>query len=151
MDGTTAFLNWTATTRFTSPDTSNNHLPPLTFKGVAKAIFSPASNKLLSTDLTFDAAIINNQIQHIQSLTHVVFVDQGTATAAAEADAILDSLEMPYFLPSVIGNNTSSTAITTTNNDHIASNMPAVASITSSEKSESENEDDIMQNDTTMI
>lgn len=123
MDGTSAFLNWTATTHFLSGTT----LPPLTFKGVLRAAFSPASNKLLSLELYFDTGVIISHIDRIQSI-------QAHHGAAAEADAILDSLEMPYFLPTSV-----STAIfsenTSKNNDIIWNNP---ASITSSEKSDSE-------------
>jgi len=119
MDGTSAFLNWTATTHFFS----ESNLPPLTFKGVLRATFSPASNKLLSAELTFDSGAIASHVDRIQNL---MSAHQG---AAAEADAILDSLEMPYFLP---------TNITSDQPNGIS--VPA--SITSSEKSDSENEDD---------
>jgi len=108
MDGTSAFLNLTASTQFLTEST----LPPLTFKGVLRATFSPASNKLLSAELSFDTGAITSQMERIQNLLQV---HQG---AAAEADAILDSLEMPYFLPT--------------------HSVPA--SITSSEKSDSEDE-----------
>jgi len=128
MDGTSAFLNWTATTHFYS----DTNLPPLTFKGVLRAIFSPASNKLLSAELHFDTGVTTSHIDRIQSLM------QTHHGAAAEADAILDSLEMPYFLPTNIGT-TISGEDTSTSND-IVSNHPA--SITSSEKSDSENEED---------
>lgn len=120
MDGTSAFLNWTATTHFFS----ESNLPPLTFKGVLRATFSPASNKLLSAELSFDTGIITSHVDRIQNL---MSVHQG---AAAEADAILDSLEMPYFLP---------TNITTSDQ---TSGISVPASITSSEKSDSENEED---------
>jgi len=118
MDGTSAFLNWTATTHFHS----DTNLPPLTLKGVLRAIFSPASNKLLSAELQFDTGAVASHIDRVQSLT------QTHHGAAAEADAILDSLEMPYFLPTNIGVTSS------------PENNPA--SITSSEKSDSENEED---------
>jgi len=120
MDGTSAFLNWTATTNLLS----ETNLPPLTFKGVLRATFSPASNKLLSAELSFDTGVLTSHVYRIQSLM------QAHQGAAAEADAILDSLEMPYFLPTNLG---------TTLSENISTNP---ASISSSEKSDSENEED---------
>jgi len=127
MDGTSGFLTWTATTHFLS----DTNLPPLAFKGVLRATFSPASNKLLSAELHFDTSVITSHIDRIQSLI------QARHGTVAEADAILDSLEMPYFLPT--NNSAANFSENTGTSNDINLNNPA--SITSSEKSDSENEE----------
>jgi hypothetical protein len=71
-------------------------------KGNIRAKFSPASNKLISIVMMFDTGVIMSQVNHIvKSSVHEV--DAATAAAqhaASEADAILDSLQMPHIEPS---------------------------------------------------
>merc|ERR1719203_551081 len=62
--------------------------------GQMKSSFSPASNKLITVSVTFDTASIIQQVEamgdHAMSTT-----TDAAAAAAHEADALLDSLQMP--------------------------------------------------------
>lgn len=68
-----------------------------------RAKFSPASNKLISAELIFDAANFAAQFGNVKSRTTVPLdmCDEVAAAAAAaqaaahEADALLDSIQMP--------------------------------------------------------
>lgn len=77
----------------------------LTIKGSVKAHFSPASNKLISVSLSYDTGIVVSQVNQIlkfkESCTDEVDAAQ---VAACEADAILDSLQMPHMPASVPAN-----------------------------------------------
>mmetsp|Transcript_17561 Transcript_17561/g.23224 ORF Transcript_17561/g.23224 Transcript_17561/m.23224 type:complete len:901 (+) Transcript_17561:287-2989(+) len=113
MDGTTAVLEWTATTVGAVNQGSPSEL---TLKGSMRSTFSPASNKLITVDLLFDTGLVSQQlkrlvIQHvvpapatIQQPVPILSTDNCDAVAAAaaaaqaaahEADALLDSLQMP--------------------------------------------------------
>jgi hypothetical protein len=73
-------------------------------KGNIRAKFSPASNKLISIVMMFDTGAIMSQVNQIVK-SNVHDVDAATAAAqyaASEADAILDSLQMPHIEPSAI-------------------------------------------------
>jgi hypothetical protein len=74
----------------------------LTVKGNLKAHFSPASNKLISVVMTYDTGIVVSQVNQIlkenEGCTDEVAAAQ---VAASEADAILDSLQMPHIPSSV--------------------------------------------------
>jgi hypothetical protein len=66
-------------------------------KGNVRAKFSPASNKLISVVMTFDTGVIMSQANHItQATEHEVDAAAAAQVAASEADAILDSLQMPH-------------------------------------------------------
>jgi len=126
MDGTTAFMNWSATTKFIQ---SNINFPHFRVNGVLQASFCPASNKLTSARLSFDTNSVLSQVNRIESMIHTDLVSvKSCHDAAAEADAILDSLEMPYFLPTSTGD--------------ISHNCIPAAPVSSSENSESENEEE---------
>lgn len=70
-------------------------------KGIMRAKFSPSSNKLISAELLFDAS--NVAAQFLNTKTRVSPVDNCDEVAAAaaaqaaahEADALLDSIQMP--------------------------------------------------------
>jgi len=100
-------------------------------KGSLSAKFSPASNKLISVSMSFDTGIIMSQINQFSkysqnSQDEVDDPDAAAQVAASEADAILDSLEMPHIATSVPSNVTV---------------VPAsAASITDGEKSDSSDE-----------
>jgi hypothetical protein len=85
----------------------------LTFKGTVRANFSPASNKLISAVVSFDTGTIVSQLERIfsHSKMNAEYGDEVAAAAAAaaqvaacEADAILDSLQMPHIEASVPAN-----------------------------------------------
>ena len=68
-----------------------------------RAKFSPASNKLISAELVFDAGNVASQVvNHLMVHTSTDACDEVAAAAAAaqvaanEADALLDSLQMPH-------------------------------------------------------
>jgi hypothetical protein len=98
MDNCVALLQYTATT--------HGAILELDIKGNIRANFSPASNKLISVEMSFDTGVIMSQVNHAMKLSEH---DLDTAAAAAhvaasEADAILDSLQMPHIAPSSIPN-----------------------------------------------
>ena len=74
MDGNVAFMDFQAVTIGAVAN-------EISFKGQMKALFSPASNKLISIDMTFDTMSIVQQLE-------------GSA-AARDASELLDSLQMP--------------------------------------------------------
>ena len=84
----------------------------LTFKGNMHAEFSPASNKLISAAIMFDTGRIAAQLQFIDGpkedshqLSDCCDVVAAAQAAAIEADALLDSLQMPQLgsnVPSAI-------------------------------------------------
>jgi hypothetical protein len=97
MDNCTALLEFTATTHGT--------ISEVVMKGNVRANFSPASNKLISVVMTFDTGVIMSQINHIMKVSeHDMDAAAAAAAqvAASEADAILDSLQMPHIAPSSI-------------------------------------------------
>jgi hypothetical protein len=89
MDGNVAFMDFTASTLGAVARGLANEV---SFKGSMKALFSPASNKLMSVDMTFDTASI---VLQVESMGIVAMSDAAASAAAHEADALLDSLQMP--------------------------------------------------------
>lgn len=102
MDNCHAVLEWTASTHGAMKEGASSEL---TIKGSVKAHFSPASNKLISVSLSYDTGIVVSQVNQIlkfkESCTDEVDAAQ---VAACEADAILDSLQMPHMPASVPAN-----------------------------------------------
>jgi hypothetical protein len=77
----------------------------LTIKGNLKAHFSPASNKLISIVMTYDTGIVVSQVNQILKENEGCNDEVAAAqVAASEADAILDSLQMPHMPASVPSN-----------------------------------------------
>jgi hypothetical protein len=78
----------------------------LSLKGNMRANFSPASNKLMSAEIQFDTGTVVDQLQDLivaRSYNDQMdsdFICDGIAAAAQaaanEADALLDSLQMPH-------------------------------------------------------
>jgi hypothetical protein len=100
----------------------------LSIKGNLKAYFSPASNKLISVVMTYDTGIVESQVNQILKENEGCTDEAAAAqVAASEADAILDSLQMPHMPASVPTNVT------------VASSSGA-ASITDVEKEDSSDE-----------
>jgi hypothetical protein len=126
MDGCNGVIVWTTTTvgaigevskdditiSTISPNNSltffNSQGAPmeLTLKGNMRAKFSPASNKLISAEISFDTGNVAAQLQLLDApkgeLTESdldqfdMQAEEAAAQAAAhEADALLDSLQMP--------------------------------------------------------
>lgn len=109
MDNCNAVLEWTATS---SGAIQQGAPSELTIKGTVRANFSPASNKLISAVVSYDTGIILSQLEHIFSHSKMNTENNEVAAAAAaaaqvaacEADAILDSLQMPHIEASVPAN-----------------------------------------------
>ena len=116
MDNCVAMFDWTATTQGTSGQRGGE----LFLKGQIRAKFSPASNKLISVMMSFDTGAIISQLNTIAKAKHSSDADAAAAAAqvaANEADALLDSLEMPLFEPHVVPPSSASSA---TSNDEKA-------------------------------
>lgn len=97
MDNCSAVLTWTAV----SVGAVQQGAPAeLILQGNISAKFSPASNKLISVALNFDTGIILSQMNHTFKYGHGDIDDVDAAQAASEADAILDSLQMPHIATS---------------------------------------------------
>ncbi|KAL3796677.1 hypothetical protein HJC23_009977 [Cyclotella cryptica] len=96
MDGNVTFMDFAATT---VGAVSKGLHSEIVFKGSMRSLFSPASNKLISVDITFDTGVITNQLEHLGHpvANHAPEDDAAEAAVAAanEADALLDSLQMP--------------------------------------------------------
>eukprot|EP00980_Cylindrotheca_fusiformis_P006477 scaffold1377_cov126-Cylindrotheca_fusiformis.AAC.22 len=98
MDNCYAVLDWTASTRGAVEQGATSEV---TIKGNLKAHFSPASNKLISVVMTFDTGAVVSQVNQILRGNSGSAEEMDAAqVAASEADAILDSLQMPH-MPSV--------------------------------------------------
>jgi len=65
-------------------------------KGMLRCKFSPASNKLLSATMSFDSGAVLSQVR-----SGGEEASAEAAVAASQADAILDSLQMPRFVAAV--------------------------------------------------
>jgi len=101
----------------------------MNFKGSMRATFSPASNKLINVEQYFDTGLILSQLKRINSEPpDFIYSQISSQQAAVKADAILNSLEMSCFLPNAV--------------DH--SKITFLPSVTASEKSESETDEDYM-------
>ncbi|CAJ1959085.1 unnamed protein product [Cylindrotheca closterium] len=125
MDNCHAVLEWTASTHGAMKQGTSSEL---TVKGSAKAHFSPASNKLISVSLAYDTGIVMSQVNQIKEGSPDEVAAQ---VAASEADAILDSLQMPDMPGSVPSN---VTVLPSTGSG------PGPASITDAEKEDSSDE-----------
>lgn len=101
MDNCVAVLDWTATTHGASEQGIE-----LIVKGHTRAKFCPASNKLISVVLSFDTGAIVSQVNLINKVKENSEAEAAAAAArhaANEADALLDSLQMPHFEPPSAG------------------------------------------------
>merc|ERR1711935_298227 len=97
MDNCVAMLDWTATTHGASEQGIE-----LIVKGNIRAKFCPASNKLLSVVMSFDTGAIVSQVNLMNKVKESSEAEAAAAAAqvaANEADALLDSLQMPHFEP----------------------------------------------------
>jgi hypothetical protein len=95
MDSCVAMMNWTATTHGASEQGIE-----LIVKGHIRAKFCPASNKLISVVISFDTGAIVSQVNLINKVKESSEAEAAAAAARAaanEADALLDSLQMPHF------------------------------------------------------
>jgi hypothetical protein len=102
MDNCIAMLEFTASTHGAM---QQGAISELVVKGNVRAKFCPASNKLISVVMTFDTNVIVTQMNNIMNFSeHEVDAAAAAAAqvAASEADAILDSLQMPHIAPSSI-------------------------------------------------
>ena len=80
----------------------------VSLRGTLKAKFSPASNKLISVNIVFDSGILSSQIGRVQKTSGSAPIDSAAVAAqaaASEADAILDSLQMPHIEPASVPTN----------------------------------------------
>lgn len=104
-----------------------------------RAKFSPASNKLISVELIFDSGSVASQLEAAKAHTLVTAdnfdeVASAAALAAAnEADALLDSLQMPHL-----------NAVTVMPHSAVANDVP---SITCSEKEDGSSDEEAMERD----
>ncbi|KAL7445140.1 hypothetical protein ACHAXM_011868 [Skeletonema potamos] len=89
MDDNVAFMDFAASSVGAVNKGATNEI---FFKGSMRASFSPASNKLISVDLTFDTGCISLQLERLGMSTPN---EAHAAAAAAEAENLLDSLQMP--------------------------------------------------------
>mmetsp|Transcript_38428 Transcript_38428/g.78428 ORF Transcript_38428/g.78428 Transcript_38428/m.78428 type:complete len:816 (-) Transcript_38428:537-2984(-) len=101
MDGINAILHWTAST---SGAVARGAPSELVVKGMMRANFSPASNKLNSVELLFDAGSVAHQAKNLITTPTVVTTSQildmpsvadSSVDVDSETNALLDSLEMP--------------------------------------------------------
>jgi len=91
MDGNVAFMDFAANTAGAIAKGAANEV---VFSGSMKSSFSPASNKLITVSVAFDTASIIQQVEAMGDHAMSTTTDDATA-AAHEADALLDSLQMP--------------------------------------------------------
>mmetsp|Transcript_25793 Transcript_25793/g.44030 ORF Transcript_25793/g.44030 Transcript_25793/m.44030 type:complete len:745 (-) Transcript_25793:272-2506(-) len=110
MDGNIAFMNFDANTLGAI---ARGAPYEASLKGSVRATFSPASNKLISVDLEFDTAAFIAQIEAMGDVSTTA-----AAVAANEADALLDSLQMPQIFVDK-------------ESDNISSAVPGPASVSS--------------------
>jgi len=97
MDNCVAMLDFSATTHGASEQGIE-----IIIKGNIRAKFCPASNKLISVVLSFDTGAIVSQINLINKVKESSEAEAAAVAAqhaANEADALLDSLQMPHFEP----------------------------------------------------
>ena len=93
MDGNVTFMDFTANTLGA---VARGAPSEVVFKGSLSAVFSPASNKLISIDMKFDSGSISHQLEAMRNEAEFSSSVNDAATAAAhEAGALLDSLQMP--------------------------------------------------------
>ena len=143
MDGVNAILDWTAST---AGAVAKGAPSEMVVKGMMKANFSPASNKLNSAELLFDTGCITSQARSLITTPTVVTTSQILSSALSvtdkttsahvdmavnDADALLDSLQMPH----VTSSGNMSTVVSTASMD--GTNTPAISSCDEGEVSES--------------
>eukprot|EP00568_Trieres_chinensis_P017617 CAMPEP_0183326546 /NCGR_PEP_ID=MMETSP0160_2-20130417/82456_1 /TAXON_ID=2839 ORGANISM="Odontella Sinensis, Strain Grunow 1884" /NCGR_SAMPLE_ID=MMETSP0160_2 /ASSEMBLY_ACC=CAM_ASM_000250 /LENGTH=978 /DNA_ID=CAMNT_0025494551 /DNA_START=115 /DNA_END=3051 /DNA_ORIENTATION=- len=100
MDGVTAVLEWSATT---SGVMSRGIPSDLILKGTMRATFNSASNKLMCAELLFDTGAVSSHLKALmvspgvaqQTCDAVAAVAAAAQMTASEADALLDSIQMP--------------------------------------------------------
>jgi hypothetical protein len=101
MDGCTAVLEWAASSAVAgAADTPSG--PQLNVKGSFRALFSPASNKLLSGSMMFDSGVVSMQVsKRLQSRCgeslRIALVQSpldSSDSSAIQSNTILDSLVM---------------------------------------------------------
>jgi len=106
MDGCTGVLHWTATT---VGALAKGAASEIVSKGSLRAVFVPATNKLLSLEMMFDTGAIDAQLKHIFPMSHDDEVAEIHRSQAAETiDAVLDPLSMNHFNISHVDGNVSS-------------------------------------------
>mmetsp|Transcript_25278 Transcript_25278/g.73144 ORF Transcript_25278/g.73144 Transcript_25278/m.73144 type:complete len:804 (-) Transcript_25278:488-2899(-) len=141
MDGVNAILHWTAST---AGATAKGAPAEMVVKGMMKANFSPASNKLNSAELLFDAGCIASQARNLITTPTVVTTSQILSSALSmtdktsadvdmavnDADALLDSLQMPH----VTSAGNMSTVVSTASMD--GTTTPAISSCDEGEGSD---------------
>jgi hypothetical protein len=115
----------------------------LSFKGIMRAKFSPASNKLISVELIFDPGSVASQLEAAKAHTLVTADNCDEAAAAAqaaanEADALLDSLQMPHL---------HAVTAATTVMPHQSAAVKDLFSVTCSEKEDGSSDEDTMERD----
>lgn len=143
MDGVNAILHWTAST---AGAVAKGAPSEMVVKGMMKANFSPASNKLNSAELLFDTGCITSQARSLITTPTVVTTSQILSSALSvtdktnsadvemavnDADALLDSLQMPH----VTSSGNMSTIVSTASMD--GTNTPAISSCDESESASS--------------
>mmetsp|Transcript_4045 Transcript_4045/g.6323 ORF Transcript_4045/g.6323 Transcript_4045/m.6323 type:complete len:694 (-) Transcript_4045:1167-3248(-) len=143
MDGCNGVLTWTAST---VGAVEQGAPMELSMTGNMRAKFSPASNKLIAAEILFDTGSIASQLQLLDApkldrsdelaskndLVAAVAAAEAQAVAN-EADALLDSLQMPQLGSAV------PSAITVLPNTQPVETSTAV-SVTSSDKEDSSDE-----------
>lgn len=123
----------------------------LTLKGNMRAEFSPASNKLISAEIMFDTGNVAAQLQLLDSPKGELndeldnCCDMAAAAAAAqaaanEADALLDSLQMPQ-----LGSNVP-TAINFVSSLSLEGDMSGANTVSDKDDSSDEGFGDMMSN-----
>lgn len=146
MDGVNAVLEWTASTNGLVAKGAQSEL---VLNGTMQATFNAASNKLVCGELLFDTGVLASQHRKLSILPGVAqrACDAVAAVAAAaqmtasEADALLDSIQMPQVT-------TATSALPPLQSaPQVVFTTPGVvssaASVTSSEKGDSSSDESI--------
>lgn len=99
MDDCNAVLEWEAST---VGAVKCGAKAELTFKGSFRGKFSPASNKLINALISFDTGLVVSQVRKVKDTRVSKHEESAAAVAAAhQADALLDSLQVPA-VPSAV-------------------------------------------------
>jgi len=93
MDGCSAVLDWSATIERCVNGVSINKF---IINGTMKAMFSPASNKLITCKLVFDTGAIFEQLRALNPTVHDCerMITPTNEMSAQDAHALIDSIEM---------------------------------------------------------
>lgn len=148
MDGCNAVIMWTA---ITVGAIAEGAPMELSLKGNMRAEFSPASNKLISAEIMFDTGNVAAQLQLLDSPKGELndeldnCCDMAASAAAAqaaanEADALLDSLQMPQ-----LGSNVP-TAINFVSSSSLEGDMSGANTVSDKDDSSDEGFGDMMSN-----